>query len=205
MKEAVFMPNPEFYNTKISAELGALNDEVNDGDNFINEPGQENVINNQPLNHINIGQPQAQADQNPINDDVPPEADYSEILRTLRGTESFWQRETKSYKDFKNALTNLNNGMRASGERALNSEDVQKLRLLAAKAKESWNIYSGQIWAAFNEGVERGENNVSPLDRRRMSILRGMGGFLNRDLDSLRNYDPTRNMNLPQLIQETAA
>lgn len=74
-----------------------INDEVNDGDNFINEPGQANVE-----------QPQAQADQNPINDDVLPEADYSEILRTLRGTESFWQRETKSYKDFKNALTNLN-------------------------------------------------------------------------------------------------
>ena len=137
-------------------------------------------------------------------------ADYTEVLRQLGDTEEFFRRETKAYKDFRDALTKLNSGMRAVGNLALQAGEVQKLRELAAKAKEAWDIYYGQIEASLLEqvnrevpdGLQAPMNLLSPLDKRRMQILNGMGGLLEGDLDALRNYDPARGLNLPAIILE---
>ena len=176
------------------------------------EQVQGNAINNQPQEQAQP-QPQANVQAQPqpqVNVQAQPQADpnanaqpanYSEVLRTLRNTQGFWQIETRGYKDFRTALTNLNNGMREAGDRALNAADVQKLRDLAAKTKESWDVYSGQIRTRTAEREARGRQ-MTELDRRRSNILNGMRSLLEGDLNALRNYDPTRNLNLQQVIQE---
>ena len=83
----------------------------------------------------------------------------------------------------------------AAGDRALNPADVQKLRGLAAKAKESYDLYWAQLWTKIDEMAERGVNRISDTDRRRGTILQGMRSLLEGDLDALRNYDPMRNLN----------
>ena len=153
-------------------------------------------------------------------------ADYTQLLQQLKNTEKLFQRETQPYKDFRDALKNLNDGMRKAGNRALSAMEVQKLRELAAKAKEAWDIYSGNIWRVFNDWaeeeaeriaereeaeaevpVEEAEaeaprNPLPALDRRRIQILNGVGGLLEGDLNALRNYDPARGLTLPQIIDE---
>lgn len=137
-------------------------------------------------------------------------ADYTQILDQLDDTESFFQREKKPYKDFRNALTNLNNEMRAVGNRVLSAGEVQHLREVTAKAKEAWDIYFGQMEAVLlevaNQDIPADQeghiDRLSELDRRRLTILNGMTGLLQGDLDALRNYDPTRGLNLTQIILE---
>lgn len=126
-------------------------------------------------------------------------ADYTQLLEQLKNTEGWFQRETEPYKNFRDALKNLNNGMRSAGNRALSAAEVQRLRELSAKAKEAWDIYSGHIWEIYNQGVP---GDLPAQDRRRMGILYGMDVLLNGDLNALRNYDPARGLTLPQIIDE---
>ena len=88
-------------------------------------------------------------------------ADYTQLLQQLKNTEKLFQRETQPYKDFRDALKNLNDGMRKAGNRALSAMEVQKLRELAAKAKEAWDIYSGNIWRVFNGWAEEEAERIA--------------------------------------------
>ena len=67
--------------------------------------------------------------------------DFQETLRDLKNTEGFFQRETQEYKDFRNALSDLNKAMQAVGNRALTDREVRNLRQLFGRAKETWDQY----------------------------------------------------------------
>ena len=56
--------------------------------------------------------------------------DFQETLRDLKNTEGFFQRETQEYKDFRNALSDLNKAMQTVGNRALTDREVRNLRQL---------------------------------------------------------------------------
>ena len=94
-------------------------------------------------------------------------ADYTQLLQQLKNTEKLFQRETQPYKDFRDALKNLNDGMRKAGNRALSAMEVQKRRELAAKAKEAWDIYSGNIWRVFNDWAEEEAERIAEREAER--------------------------------------
>ena len=147
--------------------------------------------------------------------------DFNDVLHSLENTQEFFRFETREYKDFRNALSALNRAMIACGNRNLTANEVLNLRTLTAKARETWGSYMGQIQERIRRGVQNqiGQGNqigqnlenpnvpdvVNPLsgtDKRRMQILNGMTEILDSDLDALRNYDITRNLNLEQIILE---
>ena len=120
--------------------------------------------------------------------------DFQETLRDLKNTEGFFQRETQEYKDFRNALSDLNKAMQAVGNRALTDLEVRNLRQLFGRAKETWDRYHDPLISPDQPLSERDEN--------RLLILNSMTWLLETDLNAIRNYDPSRNLNLEQLILE---
>ncbi len=131
-------------------------------------------------------------------------ADFTNVLDELKETQSFFKRESQEYKDFRDALANLNKAMIAAGNRALTAGQLQNLRVLTAKARETWGAYIGSIQEKI-QSVANQENPTDPLtnrDKRRLVILNGMTELLDGDLDALRNADPQRGLNLEQVILE---
>ncbi len=130
-------------------------------------------------------------------------ADFNEILESLRQTQSFFKRETEEYKNFRDSLSALNKAMLAAGNRGLSAAEVQSLRELTAKTRKAWGKYLDQLGERINEAADRNDPGLlSQRDNRRLGILAGMTGLLDRDLLALRNADPREGLTLEQIIMK---
>ena len=72
-------------------------------------------------------------------------AGYQEILNSLRETQSFFRKESREYKDFRDALSALEKAMHSAGGDPLSANRLLELRELTAKAREAWGKYFGEI------------------------------------------------------------